>query len=71
MVQSGFNNFAKYRKSRPLAKAGIQAALIVSVGVALFLILFLVCCFIRKKKKASDRNRSFLSSPKYLGKSLD
>ncbi|KAG5234836.1 G-type lectin S-receptor serine/threonine-protein kinase [Salix suchowensis] len=60
---------AKYRKSRPLAKAGIQAALIVSVGVALFLIVFLVCCFIRKKKKASDRNRSFLSSPKYLGNS--
>ncbi|KAJ6377049.1 hypothetical protein OIU76_026082 [Salix suchowensis] len=62
---------AKYRKSRPLAKAGIQAALIVSVGVALFLIVFLVCCFIRKKKKASDRNRSFLSSPKYLGNSSD
>ncbi|KAJ6333660.1 hypothetical protein OIU77_009518 [Salix suchowensis] len=45
---------AKYRKSRPLAKAGIQAALIVSVGVALFLIVFLVCCFIRKKKKGKQ-----------------
>ncbi|XP_073268383.1 uncharacterized protein [Populus alba] len=56
----------KYEKLGPLAKGGIQAALIVSVGVALFLIVFLVYWFVRKTKKASGRNKSFPSSSKCL-----
>ncbi|XP_052307803.1 G-type lectin S-receptor-like serine/threonine-protein kinase RKS1 isoform X2 [Populus trichocarpa] len=48
---------AKYEKSGPLANKGIQAILIVSVGVTLFLIIFLVCWFVKKRRKARDRKR--------------
>nr|XP_034906391.1 G-type lectin S-receptor-like serine/threonine-protein kinase RKS1 [Populus alba] len=46
---------AKYEKSGPLANKGIKAILIVSVVVTLFLIIFLVCWFVRKRRKARDR----------------
>ncbi|KAL3576864.1 hypothetical protein D5086_022147 [Populus alba] len=49
-----YRQCAKYEKLGPLAKGGIQAALIVSVGVALFLIVFLVYWFVRKTKKGKQ-----------------
>ncbi|KAL9355632.1 hypothetical protein Peur_053602 [Populus x canadensis] len=48
---------AKYEKSGPLANKGIQAILIVSVGVTLFLIIFLVGWFVTKRRKDRDRKR--------------
>ncbi|KAG6778624.1 hypothetical protein POTOM_014962 [Populus tomentosa] len=48
---------SKYEKSGPLANKGIKAILIVSVVVTLFLIIFLVCWFVKKRRKARDRKR--------------
>ncbi|XP_011003374.1 PREDICTED: G-type lectin S-receptor-like serine/threonine-protein kinase At1g11410 isoform X1 [Populus euphratica] len=48
---------AKYEKSGPLANKGKQAILIVSVGVTLFLIIFLVCWLVKKRREARDRTR--------------
>ncbi|KAJ6925640.1 G-type lectin S-receptor-like serine/threonine-protein kinase [Populus alba x Populus x berolinensis] len=48
---------AKYEKSGPLANKGVKAILIVSVVVTLFLIIFLVCWFVKKRRKARDRKR--------------
>ncbi|KAJ6935282.1 G-type lectin S-receptor-like serine/threonine-protein kinase [Populus alba x Populus x berolinensis] len=48
---------ANYEKSGPLANKGVKAILIVSVVVTLFLIIFLVCWFVKKRRKARDRKR--------------
>ncbi|KAJ4850532.1 hypothetical protein Tsubulata_041998 [Turnera subulata] len=66
----------KYRDKSPLANNGIQALLIVSIAVTLFLLIFLLYCCIRRKRKVSvdgDRHSklwSTFTSPTYLGSSL-
>ncbi|XP_050210031.1 G-type lectin S-receptor-like serine/threonine-protein kinase RKS1 isoform X2 [Mercurialis annua] len=67
---------AKYGKSRsPLSKQGVQALFIVSAVVALFIIVIVAFCVVKKRKEARDRQCSkyslftFTRSPMSMGDS--
>ncbi|KDP20843.1 hypothetical protein JCGZ_21314 [Jatropha curcas] len=65
---------AKHSKSKgPVSKEGLEAIIIASVALTLFLVLYLAYCLVKRKRRASDiRSKSlfsFTASPTFLGDS--